>query len=286
MICTARQRVVPRIYGLVVGIAKQASVAIEAAQLYQQTVRQARLQHEIALARSIQESFLPDCCPYIPGWQLAIEWRAASGVGGDYYDFMPLGAQRLGLVIADVSDKGVAAALYMALTRTVMCASALSAHSPAQALYQANRLLLDDSRSGMFVSVFYAVLELESGRLTHARAGHNPPLLLRVADHALVALDPPGVLSGIVENPTLVEETTHVDPRDVLVMYADGITEATHERDEEFGEGRLQRILADVPEYEAGLLVNRIIAELRTFTGARPQSDDLALLVLRRERRL
>ena len=105
----------------------------------------------------------------------------------------------------------------------------------------------------------------------------------RVADHALVTLDPPGVLLGIAENPTLVEETTHLDPGDVLVMYTDGITEATHERDEELGEGRLQRILADVPEYEAGLLVNRIIAELRTSTGERPQSDDLALLVLKRE---
>ena len=106
---------------------------------------------------------------------------------------------------------------------------------------------------------------------------------LRAADHALVTLDPPGVLLGIVENPTLVEETTHLDPRDVLVMHTDGITEATHERDEEFGEGRLQRILADVPEYEAGLLVSRIIAELRTSTGEQPQSDALALLVLKRE---
>ena len=105
----------------------------------------------------------------------------------------------------------------------------------------------------------------------------------RVADHALVTLDPPGVLLGIAENPTLVEETTHLDPRDVLVMHTDGISEATHERDEELGEGRLQRILADVPEDEAGLLVNRIIAELRTSTGERPQSDALALLVLKRE---
>ena len=105
----------------------------------------------------------------------------------------------------------------------------------------------------------------------------------RVADHTLVTLDPPGVLLGIVENTTLVEETTHLAPGDVLVMCTDGITEATNERDEEFGEERLQRILADMPEYEAGLLVNRIIAELQTFTGQRPQSDDLALLVLKRD---
>jgi phosphoserine phosphatase RsbU/P len=268
---------------LLEGIAKQTSVALEAAQLYEQTVQQERLRREIELARSIQESFLPDRCPQIPGWQLVSEWRAARGVGGDYYDFIPLDAQHLGLVIADVADKGVAAALYMALTRTVMRASALETSSPAETLRRVNRLLMDDARSGMFVSMFYAILNLEDGRLIYARAGHNPPLLVRALEHTITPLIPAGIVLGIVADPELAEEELTLAPGDSLAMYTDGVIEAVNDGDEQFGEERLRELLATASGEAAESIVDKIAAAVRCFAGERPQFDDFTLMVLKRE---
>ncbi|MHB0858941.1 MAG: SpoIIE family protein phosphatase [Anaerolineae bacterium] len=264
------------------GMAYQIALSIETNQLYQQTLAQERLQREIELARDIQKSFLPECCPEMPGWQLAMAYRAARGVGGDYYDFIRLDARRLGLVIADVSDKGVAAALYMALSRTVMRAAAISTAGAAQTLNQMNRLLLEDARSGMFVSVFYAILDVESGTLTCARAGHNPPLLVRSDGHTDSVM-PPGAVLGILNDPGLVEERIQMEPGDVLVMYTDGVIEAINEAEEEFGEERLQSIVSGTPESSAEVCVRHIDAAVRAFTGERPLFDDFTLLVIKRD---
>jgi serine phosphatase RsbU (regulator of sigma subunit)/putative methionine-R-sulfoxide reductase with GAF domain len=270
--------------GLLTGIANQAALALEAAQLYQQTVQQERLQHEIELARSIQASFMPECCPHLEGWQLAVEWRAARGVGGDYYDFIPLDAQRLGLVIADVSDKGVAAALYMALSRAVMHAAALSyPHSTAEALRHVNQVLMEDTRSGMFVSMFYAIVDLSTGRLSYARAGHNPPLLLRAHEKSVSMLAPAGMVLGVADDAGLIEETTTLAPGDVLLLYTDGVTEAINEHEEEFGLERLERITNSALGQSAGAQVSLVDAAVRVFTGERPQFDDFTLVVLKRE---
>ena len=265
------------------GIANQTSLAIEADQLYQQAVQQERVQREIELARSIQESFLPECCPVIPGWQVAAEWRAARGVGGDFYDFIRPDAHHLGVVIADVSGKGVAAALYMALSRTAMRTAALGTSSPAATLRRANRILMEDERSGMYVSVFYGLVDLDSGLMTYARAGHNPPLLIRAADGSITTLNPPGIVLGVVESPEIAEETVALAPGDVLVAYTDGVTEAVDEENQEFGEERLQQVLTRATEHTAGSLIELIDAGVRVFTGEREQFDDMTLVVLKRE---
>ena len=265
------------------GIAHQIALAIEASQFYQQAVRQQRLEREMELARGIQESFLPECCPTVPGWQFSVEWRAARGVGGDFYDLIPLDAQHLGLLIADVSDKGVAAALYMALSRTVVRIVAKDTLDPAETLKHVNRILLEDSRSGMFVSMFYAVLELGSGQLTYARAGHNPPLVVRAADRSLMRLSPPGVVLGILEEPTIDPGQVQLTPGDALVLYTDGVTEAEDGENNEFGEERLQEVLRSAPNLAAEALVLRISAAVRAFTGERPQFDDLTLMAVVRE---
>jgi serine phosphatase RsbU (regulator of sigma subunit) len=264
------------------GIAHQTALAIETDRLYQRTVHQERLQHEIDLARRIQVSFLPEQCPQSPGWQIAVEWDAARGVGGDYYDFIELAPDKLGLVIADVSDKGVAAALYMALSRTVLRATALDAPGPAEALRRANRILLDDSRSGMFVSVFYAVLDLQSGEITYARAGHNPPLHISAAERHCTPLNTPGIVLGVVDDPEMEEGHTQMQPRDVLVLYTDGVTEAIDESDEEFGEERLRRILAGAPDRSAQDLVRLVSGAVTAFTGDGPRFDDLTVVAVRR----
>jgi phosphoserine phosphatase RsbU/P len=268
---------------ILLGIANQTALAIEAAQLYQRTLQQERLEREIELARNIQESFMPECCPDVPGWELSVEWRAARGVGGDFYDYIQLDAQHLGLVIADVSDKGVAAALYMALSRTVMRTAAIGTQGPAETLRRANQILMQDSRSGMFVSMFYGILDLQRGTLVYARAGHNPPFWLRAADHHIMPLSAPGIVLGVVDDPQFVEESVDFGPGDVLIMYTDGVTEAMNDQEQEFGETRLQQVLSDTPQSTANALVDAIVAAVRAFTGEQPQFDDFTLLACRRE---
>jgi serine phosphatase RsbU (regulator of sigma subunit)/putative methionine-R-sulfoxide reductase with GAF domain len=267
---------------IMLGVANQSALAIDSAQLYARAVRQERLQHEMELARKIQESFLPKPTIEIPGWEMAVEWRAARGVGGDYYDFVPLDPTHLGILIADVSDKGVAAALYMALSRTVMRAAATNGRGPAETLRQANRLLLADSQSGMFVSMFYGVLDLETGLLTYARAGHNPPILVQGPHRTLHSLAPAGIVLGVVDDPDLAEESATLSSGDMLVMYTDGVTEAINERDEEFGEECLRAILSDGEIRSASDMIASINAAVDAFAGDSPQFDDFTLVTIRR----
>ena len=264
------------------GIAQQAALAIEAAKLQDQIVAQERLQREVELASSIQESFLPECCPQIAGWQLGLEWRPARGVGGDFYDFIFLGPRRLGVVIADVSDKGVGAALYMALSRTVLRAVALDAAGPGEALRRTNRILMEHSGSGMFVSVFYGVLDLDHGLLEYARGGHNPPLLLRARGETVDPLDSPGVVLGVLEDADFVESSAQIGPGDALVMYTDGVTEAVGGEGVEFGEERLRQVLTASSELDPAELVRRIDAGVRDHSAGHPQFDDFSLVVLKR----
>jgi sigma-B regulation protein RsbU (phosphoserine phosphatase) len=272
-----------RAISILSGIASQAAMAVEAAQLYEQTLFQQRLEREIELARDIQTTFLPDAIPALEGWRVAIEWRAARGVGGDYYDFIPLEEGRWGFIIADVSDKGVGAALYMALSRAVVRAAALDARGPAETLERANRVLVGDNRSGMFVSLFYAVLDPCSGTLCYARAGHNPPLWLRAERGEMQPLCPPGVVLGITEDAGIGEETVVLAPRDAVVMYTDGVIDAVDDANREFGEERLGALLQTRVGEPAESLVGEIDRAVRRFVGGREQFDDFTLLVLSRE---
>ncbi len=265
------------------GIASQTSLAIAAARLYEQSVRQERLEHEMRLAREIQASFLPESSPDIAGWRIAVDWRAASGVGGDYYDLMQTAPNQLTLSIADVSDKGVAAALYMALSRTVLRAAALDAHGPVETLQRANRVLLEESRSGMFVSLVYGVLDLERGVYRYVRAGHNPPLLVRAADRSVTPLEPNGIVLGVVANPELEEATVELGPGDVLMLYTDGVTEAWNEREEEFGLERLRAVVRESSDLSPEALVETVNEAVHRFVGPLPQADDYTLLVIQRE---
>ncbi|MHB1357113.1 MAG: SpoIIE family protein phosphatase [Anaerolineae bacterium] len=267
---------------ILAGIANQTSIAIETYQLYQQTLDQQRLQRSLELAHDIQQGFLPESCPQIAGWDIAAEWRAARGVGGDYYDFIQLDATHTGLVIGDVSDKGIAAALYMALSRAVVRAAALGMLGPAETLNRANRILMEDSRSSMFISLFYAILDTRNGQMKYARAGHNPPLVLRASDSSLIALESAGTVLGIVGDPHVAQETVDLAPGDLLVMYTDGVTEAINELDEEFGEERLRQIIVHAAELNAQQIVERINAAVRIHCGEREQFDDFTVVVVKR----
>ena len=185
-------------------------------------------------------------------------------------------------MIADVSDKGVAAAMFMALSRSLMRAAALDGSSPAVAVARANRWITRDSESAMFVTLFYGLLQPESGLLRYACAGHNPPLLFRASGGAPAELATPGIALGVLEQAALGEDEVLIAPGDVLVCYTDGVTEAVDAVDEPFGVPRLVEVVAAHRDCSAAGLLDAISAALQAFTGDRPPFDDVTMVVVKR----
>ncbi|MEJ2209337.1 MAG: GAF domain-containing protein [Anaerolineae bacterium] len=298
--------------GFLSGIAGQAAMAVENARLLREAAEQERMRQELQVARQIQVSFLPECCPDLPGWQLAAIWRSARQVGGDFYDFIPIydgsapdagagGSMNgalgspgngavggpmigpLGLVIADVADKGVPAALFMALSRTLMRTVAIDGRSPAAAVARTNELILSDARTDLFVTLFYALLEPGSGKLTFVNAGHMPPVLVRAADGSTQELHTPGMALGVLEQAEFQEDVVYIEPGDALVLYTDGITEAANADRDLFGRQRLAEVVSAHRHGSAQELARAIDDAVAEFVGDAPQSDDFTLLVARRE---
>ena len=270
---------------LAMALAGQAAIAVETVRLHAEEIKRQRLEEELAIGRQIQLSLLPAACPVVPGWEFAAFYQAARQVGGDLYDFFELPGQpgRLGLVIADVTGKGVPAALFMAFSRTVIRMESMTGRDPAAVLERANRSIIQDSRSGLFLSAFYATLDTRNGRLVYANGGHNRPLWLRAATGEPQELTSRSVILGMFEDVALEERQIDVAPGDLLVFYTDGVTEAMNAAGELFGEGRLQATVAANQGASAQQVLEAIIDALKTFTGDTPQSDDLTLFVVKRE---
>ena len=203
----------------------------------------------------------------------------ARDVGGDFYDFFLLGPSQLGVVIADVSGKGIPAAIFMAVSRTLMKATALTASSPAACLQQVNRLLNAENSAEMFVSVFYGILDTQSGRLVFSNGGHNPPLFVRAGGDAQFLDAKPGCVLGVLDEAVYEDATRALMPGDTLVLYTDGVTEAMNGVDELYGEERLQRLLRN-PADSPRNLIDRVIADVKQHSGEATQSDDITLLAV------
>ncbi len=252
--------------------------ALEAAQV--ELAVKARMARELELARQVQQSFLPKTFPELPGYAFAAYNEPAREVGGDFYDAIDLGGGRVGLVIADVSDKGMAAALYMALSRSLIRAEATRESSPRVVLGTVNRLLLELGEQGMFVTVFYAVLEAASGRLTYARAGHDRPLLLRGGDAR--PLGAGGMLLGAFEGieDSLAEEALILAPGDRLVLYTDGLTDVVNGEGSQLGLERLTGVLRQHAPLPAGAMCDAVARALESYRGGAEQADDMTLLLV------
>ncbi len=277
------------------GVAQQIALAVQNDLFQQETVSRERLEMEVQLARQIQQAFVPETLPVPPGWDLAARWRTARQVGGDFYDIFELPDHRLGLFIADVADKGMPAALFMALTRTLMRAAVLQSDSPAEALRQVNDLLYPDCEQGMFVTAVYAVLDTETGRLTYANAGHNPPLSVHHAARPagkrakapraglkLQRLTRTGIALGVMEHAEISERSIDLFPGETLVFYTDGITEAFSPAEEIYGEERLLQVLVESKAESAGKLLDEIDADVTAFIADAPIADDLTMVAVRR----
>jgi sigma-B regulation protein RsbU (phosphoserine phosphatase) len=268
---------------LLTAIASSAAIAIENARLYQVAVERGRLERELQMARETQASLLPRETPQVPGWEFAARWQPARQVAGDYYDFIPLDDGKLGLVIADVSDKGMPAALFMAMTRSTIRASVGHAPSPVEGIALANRLICADAAGGMFVTLFYALLDPATGEMTYVNAGHNPPLLQRANGHAgpdhLVELGRTGMALGVIDDATFEQRSVQIQVGDMVLFYTDGITEAVDAQNQEFGIPRLLRVLENA---QPAHVIDAIEAALHAYVGDTPPFDDMTIVALRR----
>lgn len=263
-------------------LSQQVAVAVEDARLYEQSVERQQLEQELNFAREIQTSFLPKVRPQVAGWSVAGKWRAARQVGGDFYDFIALPEARWGIVIADVADKGVPAALFMALSRTLMRAVAFSGRAPGEALARANELIQADSASDLFVTMIYAVWDPRAGSMVMANAGHNPPLLCR-ADGEVSVLRSRGIALGVVDRLMTEPIFLELQAGDVLLLYTDGMTDAINESGEEFGMTRLQVALAQSRHLDAEGIADALLQIVDAFIGSEASFDDQTLVVLKRE---
>jgi phosphoserine phosphatase RsbU/P len=277
------------------GVAQQIALAIQNDVFQKEMVKRERLETEVQLARQIQDTFIPKQLTALQGWDMAARWRTALQMGGDFYDVIDLPDGRLGLFIADVADKGIPAALFMALTRTLVRAAVLQTDSPARALAQVNDLLYPDCEQGMFVTAVYGALDPKTGRFTYANAGHNPPIWLHsplpqgkgpgrkpVEMVRAELLTRTGIALGVVERAEMTERSLDLAAGDQLVFYTDGITEAFSAAGEIFGDERLMGVLMESKAGNAQGLLDEIDEAVCTFVADYPVSDDMTLIVLKK----
>ena len=258
------------------------AIAIDNARAIEERAALRALRREVEIASEIQLSILPRTFPAFPDrddFDLHAAMLPARDVGGDFYDFFLLGPTQLGVVIADVSGKGIPAALFMAVSRTLMKATALTAPSPAACLRQVNRLLCAENSAEMFVSLFYAILDTRSGRLVFSNGGHNPPLLVRAGGGAQFLATTPGCVLGAFDAAVYSDATTALAPGETLVLYTDGVTEAMNGADELYGEARL-RARSSTPADSPRGLIDGIITDVKRHSGETIQSDDITLLAV------
>lgn len=244
--------------------------------------RLASLQQELEIARQMQQSILPRALPPRPELAIAATMIPAKEVGGDFYDYFLLDERHLGIVVADVSGKGVPAALFMAISRSLLKAYARSFHSPAACLGQLNQLLASENEQMMFVTVFYGVLDLVSGEFVFLNAGHNPPLLQR-ADGTLEWLPKTeGMALAVVEDFAFGDACIRLTPGDTLVMFTDGVTEAIDEGEQLFGEARLMEAMGRIgPTEPVSAIPEKLVEAVREFAGGAPQADDITCVAMR-----
>ncbi|MFN2187861.1 MAG: PP2C family protein-serine/threonine phosphatase, partial [Candidatus Promineifilaceae bacterium] len=266
---------------IVTGIAHQAAVAVVNDQLYAESAERSRMEQELNVARTIQASLIPHEDPIVPGCKVTGYWEAAREVSGDFYDYYALSDSRWGIAIADVADKGVPAALFMALSRTILRTVAYNRQQPARTLNRANRLIYGDTTSDLFVTAFYAVWDADRGTLSYASGGHNPPLLIR-SDGSSTLLRTDGIALGILEDVDIKEAKVQLNPGDVVVFYTDGVTEAINEDYDEFGLERLRIAAKSVRCSDVASIVKAIREAISDHSGATPQYDDITLVVLKR----
>jgi serine phosphatase RsbU (regulator of sigma subunit)/anti-sigma regulatory factor (Ser/Thr protein kinase) len=264
-------------------LAGHAAPAVRVAQLVREQeaeVRQReRIEQELRVAQLIQQQFLPQELPDLPGWQVAAYYGPAREVGGDFYDFIRLPNDQVGIVVGDVTDKGVPAALVMATTHSILRAEAPRLVAPSEVLTRVNELLVDEMPAHMFVTCLYAVLDPASGRLRYANAGHNVPYVS--TEDGVTELRATGMPLGLLPGMEYEEKEATLAPGDTVLLHSDGLAEAHNGKREMFGFPRVATLTGEASDGE--VLIDRLLKELQEFTGpGLEQEDDITLVTLGR----
>ncbi len=240
------------------------------------------LKSDLALASSMQQSILPTKFPESPDFQVFGGMEPAHDVGGDFFDVIELSDGRIGVAVADVSGKGVPAALFMMISRTLLNSISIAYSNPGETLSEVNRLLQNNNEALMFVTVFFAIFDPASGELVYANSGHNPPLIVH-ADGSLTLLPKTqGIALGVAPDCTYEKNTTSLAPGDAIILYTDGVTEAENGEGEQFGVVRLCEVFAAATPRDARKTNETVFQAVKNFAGDAPQFDDITCLTLYR----
>jgi len=267
-------------------LAAHISYAVDRNQEQERRISQQKVSQELLSAGRIQTSILPEKPPVLHGWDISAILEPARETSGDFYDFIPLSNGKWGFLIADVTDKGMGAALFMALSSTLIRTYAAQYPTlPALALSYINRRLLSDTHGAMFVTAFYGVLDPENGRLRYVNAGHNPPFLLSSQKGKPVdQLRGTGMALGVMEDASWQQKIVKFSPGDVLLLYTDGVTEAENPYGNFYGEQRILENLRSRRDQTAQVIQNALLEDVRKFTGKAPKTDDIAIMVVARKK--
>ncbi|TVR50957.1 MAG: GAF domain-containing protein [Puniceicoccaceae bacterium] len=277
-------------FSLVQSLAEQAGMAIHNSEFLNLQIERRQIDIDLSLARSIQLMLVPQKFPVIPGLDIDARYLSAQKVGGDLFDFFPLSPTRLGLVVADVSGKGISASILMSICRTHLRHFARQGRSPAEVLIDVNRAMINDMRQDMFITMIYAVVDVETDTVEFARAGHELPLCCRLeGDRGVYTCDflpsegmPVGLVDAELFEEAIESSTISIAPGDVFVLYTDGVTEAANSEDKEFSGSRLADVVRTLRNRPSRELNAGILASIERFSGSDQYRDDLTLVTIRR----
>ena len=269
---------------LLEALCTQAGVAIVRARLTEAFLEKQRIEESLKLAADIQMGMLPSTFPAFPerkDFDLYAGIIPAKEVGGDFYDFFLIDKKHLCFVIGDVSGKGIPAALFMALTKTQIKASSSRRRTPGDVLFRANNDLCHENESGMFCTLFYGILDTETGEMIYANAGHNPPYQVRPDGDASQIEPTGGIALGVMDEMPFETSTLILSKGDSIYLYTDGVNEAMNEKDEEYSYERLEAFLTDSTEASVSETVEASLDSVKVFAGTAPQSDDITVLIIK-----
>jgi serine phosphatase RsbU (regulator of sigma subunit) len=247
-----------------------------------QIIEKEKLEKELEISRNIQQSILPESLPSLPGYEFGALMIPARAVGGDFYTFFKLPKNRLGIVVGDVSDKGVPAALFMALSYSLIRAEAVRTDSPVQAFRKVNQHLLQMNSLSMFVTLVYGILDCTNGEFRFARAGHLSPYLLDGEGHLVEVPVSRSQALGLFDNPSIDEQCIHLSPSATLLLYSDGVTETMDNQGVEFGLDSLYRSMSASRTHPAQGICEQLWQDVQAYGGDVPQQDDFTTVVVKR----
>jgi HAMP domain-containing protein len=249
-------------------------------------IEKEKLEHDLSVGREIQQTLLPKTLYKIPGYDLDAFYMSAKEVGGDYYDLIPVDKTKLGVVVADVSGKGIQGAMIMTIMRTVMNIAAVGNLSSKNCLARTNRFLSDRIKRGMFVTAYYAILDCRKHTLSFSSAGHNPMVIYRARTKTLDLLNPTGIALGFDKGPlferTLKESETSLGPGDRFVLYTDGVVEAMNEEHEEYTDQKFYDFVMAHAEEDSKTFVHKLVSDVKKHQGKAPQHDDITIVTFRK----